>query len=858
MIYLCCDRLRRARLAEENRRRALAGLAPLNGIDFLEVLDHDAAEAPVPLARQQTLLVRLFEPAPPLDRGSVRLLGGERITPVRVVWAFPAPAIPAGTTPDAERAFFAGLPSADRLLVVRTDSSGDHSTYRLQLVVSGIDPSPPVDFDPRFAAVDFSFKVECPSDFDCAERHACPPEVRPAPQIDYLAKDYASFRRLMLDRLSLLMPEWRERHAADLGVALVELLAYVGDRLSYQQDAVATEAYLGTARRRVSVRRHAKLVDYAVHDGSNARAWVQVRCAPGTAGVVLPAATVLLTRVPGLERRLEPDPILLERALRARPVVFQTMTPLTLFEAHDRMAFHTWSDERCCLPKGATRATLLGHLPELRPGDALLLEEVVSPLTGLEADADRARRHVVRLTTVRAYAPGGGAPLTDPVGSIEITEIAWDPADALPFPFCVSSIADDQHGGQPVQDVSIARGNLVLADHGLTARDQPLGTVPEPTILQPPVRGDDRCHPSPAVPLPPRFRPSLDQAPLTQAAPYDPTLPAAAAVRVTPDEARPQLRLRSTFGADVLAWEPFRDLLDSGPLDPHFVVEVERDGRAFLRFGDDRHGLRPEPGTAFVASWLRVGNGAAGNVGAEAIHHVVTPDPAVAAVRNPLPAAGGREPESMEEVRQRAPVAFRTQERAVTGRDYAAVAERHPGLQRAAATMRWTGSWHTAFVTADRTGGVPVDRGFEGDLLRHLEPFRMAGVDLDVDGARPVSLELELHVCVEPGYFRSQVAEALLEVFSSRDLPDGRRGVFHPDHFTFGQTVLLSPLYAAAESVPGVASVTVTTFQRQGRPHTSALAAGRLALGRLEIARCDNDPDFPERGVFRLSLGGGK
>ena len=36
----------------------------------------------------------------------------------------------------------------------------------------------------------------------------------------------------------------------DLGITLVELLAYVGDHLSYYQDAVATEAYLDTARQR--------------------------------------------------------------------------------------------------------------------------------------------------------------------------------------------------------------------------------------------------------------------------------------------------------------------------------------------------------------------------------------------------------------------------------------------------------------------------------------------------------------------------------------------------------------------------------------------------------------------------------
>ena len=63
-------------------------------------------------------------------------------------------------------------------------------------------------------------------------------------------------------------------------MTLVELLAYSADQLSYYQDAVATEAYLGTARRRASVRRHARLVDYAMHDGANARAWVVVGPAP--------------------------------------------------------------------------------------------------------------------------------------------------------------------------------------------------------------------------------------------------------------------------------------------------------------------------------------------------------------------------------------------------------------------------------------------------------------------------------------------------------------------------------------------------------------------------------------------------
>jgi hypothetical protein len=194
----------------------------------------------------------------------------------------------------------------------------------------------------------------------------------------------------------------------------------------------------------------------------------------------------------------------------------------------------------------------------------------------------------------------------------------------------------------------------------------------------------------------------------------------------------------------------------------------------------------------------------------------------------------------------------------VTEADYAEVAQRHPDVQRAAATFRWTGSWHTVFLTVDRFGGRAVDDNFKAEMLGHMERFRMAGYDLEVDGPRFVSLKIGLHVCVLPDYFRSSVKAALLEIFSNFLLPDGRRGVFHPDNFSFGEPVYLSRLIAAAQAVTGVESVRATTFQRQDEPNTSALNTGQLNIGRLEIARLDNDRNFPNRGVFTLDLGGGK
>jgi predicted phage baseplate assembly protein len=328
-------------------------------------------------------------------------------------------------------------------------------------------------------------------------------------------------------------------------------------------------------------------------------------------------------------------------------------------------------------------------------------------------------------------------------------------------------------------------------------------------------------------------------------------------MRARPDEAMPSIALTGTVDGRDATWRPLRDLLNARPDTPAFVIESESDATAVLRFGDDAFGMRPQERTAFSAVY-RVGNGPAGNVGAGALSHVVSGDPAIEGVRNPLPASGGLAPESIEDVRQRAPVAFRTQRRAVTADDYARVAGSHAEVQRAAASIRWTGSWRTVFVAADRFGGRPVDDAFEEALARHLEPFRMAGQDVEIEPARSVSLAVTMVVCVAPTHFRAHVAAALLDVFSSRTLPDGRRGVFHPDHFTFGQPLYLSTLYRAAQRVDGVESVHVTRFERLDQPGPLGIDTGRLAAAGREILRLDNDRNFPERGVFELVPRGGK
>jgi len=949
----------------DQRRRRQVRHEGLNGIDTIEIREG-----------HRVLTVSFLDRAPDLKPANVRIEGGQRITGIR------ADDVQRRNGPDQD---------LDRELDIILDRRGDLSTYTLRLVELDEHGHPGTEtldgFDPRFAQLDFSFMAGCPSDLDCAPADDCPAPVLTEPEISYLAKDYASFRQLILDRLALIMPAWTERHVPDIGITLVELLAYVGDHLSYHQDAVATEAYLGTARKRISVRRHVRLVDYPMHDGCNARAWVYLEVdAP------LPLEPGRYFFVTGPE-----DP---ERAALTRDELpsggyeaFEPLaaTPVRLDPDHSSISFWTWGDEECCLDTGATRATLKDPGTEqtpkldLHPGDVLIFEEVLGPRTGEPADADPAHRHAVRLTRAEAGV--------DALYGQPVVEIEWALEDALPFPLCLSAI------GRPPECAllhpSMAHGNVLLVDHGraitscgdaeepLTVLDAVVeqagcaaaGEPLDPIMVQPDV--DLRLQRQPVTqraPFPPpgmvsagqaarlaeipdrvlrrvrqlwrraggpdgldadevaelrtifgdraladaRFpvaRPHRPATPAEQAAAmqrlllgwprllakklrwladlarraraglelgpaeldelrnawgtdyadgFEASNPAFAgaardALRQDPAEALPVVRLHTGPGAPD--WTVRRDLLGSGPGDRHLVAELDDDGVLHLRFGDGEHGRAPTPGTTFLADY-RVGNGTAGNVGAGAISQIVFcgNDPGgVTKVRNPLAATGGTDPQPLAEVRLFAPDAFRHRlQRAVTADDYATLAGQLPGLQRAAASLRWNGSWYEAQVAVDPLGTEEADERLLERVREGIFRYRRIGHDLVVQPARYVPLLLGLRVCVLPHFPRAHVQSAVQDAFSNRRLPDGSRGFFHPDNLTFGDAVDASRLVAVAQALAGVESVEVLQLQRFGEGDHGELARGYLPLNPLEIARLDNDPVFPENGQLRLEMGAGR
>src|SRR5215471_12434671 len=211
-------------------------------------------------ARAQ-LIVTFYQPVTPLrpyllDPRSYSLTGGQRLFP-HVLKAEPYPS----TSPPE---------LVNQRVLLTLDGLGDFSIYTL--TVSG------PDIDLFFSSYKLRFRLSCDDPFDCRTPLPAPaPEPELAVAIDYLAKDYASFRQALLDFIPTRMPTWTERNEADIGMMVLELLAATADNLSYLQDRVANEAFLSSATQRRSVAGHLALISYEMDEGSSAYTFLQMQ-----------------------------------------------------------------------------------------------------------------------------------------------------------------------------------------------------------------------------------------------------------------------------------------------------------------------------------------------------------------------------------------------------------------------------------------------------------------------------------------------------------------------------------------------------------------------------------------------------
>ncbi|SMC19694.1 putative baseplate assembly protein [Andreprevotia lacus DSM 23236] len=695
--------------------------------------------------------------------------------------------------------------------------------------------------DGYYNRVRFSFKAACASQLDCETGpHACPPEAQIDFPVDYSARDFWSLRQALFDFAAQRYPDWQDRLEADLGVVMVELLSALGDEFSYAQDRILRETTLETASQRRSLRQLARLVDYPLDNGSGAFAWLAISA--NSIGKVKGGTVVT-------------DP--------AQQIAFEVGHGLADYNvdfpvdpALNQLAPHLWDENDSCLPAGSTQLTLAGHL------QALLAPWVATDPVGkwialLTRPTDPSKP--ARQLAVRVASATDGS---DVLLAQDITTIVWD----VPTPFELDL------------ETLVVLGNLLPATSGRT--------------------------------LPARSEPALRFRIGAPAGPADPNadLPQALeriGINEALDYAAVHTRIKHLFslpGSDVvpLAWYAdddgasvpevevvreghgpwhWRDALigeeTALPTDPVYVLEdglyrtvfsAERFGKVTalsdyassegmtLRFGDGEFGQQAPQGAVFAVRY-RLGNGRLMNVSAGTLVRFDSQPAFVDAVTNPLPASGGRDPESAEQIRINAPQAFRTvTERAVRPEDYADIAQRLPWVQRAGAVQRWTGSWPTVMVTPDVRDSYGASAGQQAELTALLDRVRQAGREVRQRQPRYASFDLEIVVCVLPRAYRGEVKAAVLQaLFGS----DGMSGFFDPDHFTFGTPLSRAALLAAIQAVPGVKAVEDMQVRRRGWFGWRAFNEFSLSVAPDEIVRVTNDRDLPERGAVKLVMEGG-
>ncbi|MEA3028994.1 MAG: hypothetical protein QOG13_319 [Sphingomonadales bacterium] len=254
------------------------------------------------------------------------------------------------------------------------------------------------------------------SDCGCCEGIAIatprPAENRPGlPAIAYRAGRFADFRRSQLARLSAdehpALASLRSRENDDFTIALIDAWSCVCDVLTFYQERIANEAWLGTATERLSVVELGRLIGY------------QPR--PGVAATT--ALVFLMDEPPGAEASVAAVAIPPGTRVQSIPgpdETAQTFETVAAIEA--RVAWNALAPRqtRLVLPaSGDSGAWLAGTGTDLKVGDAVLVlgqDRIANKgstrwdfrkLTMVEADSDADRTRVEWTPPLAAIEPPG-------------------------------------------------------------------------------------------------------------------------------------------------------------------------------------------------------------------------------------------------------------------------------------------------------------------------------------------------------------------------------------------------------------------------------------------------------------------
>src|SRR5215831_143340 len=271
-------------------------------------------------------------------------------------------------------------------------------------------------------------------------------------------------------------------------------------------------------------------------------------------------------------------------------------------------------------------------------------------------------------------------------------------------------------------------------------------------------------------------------------------------------------------GDGYTVWTPVDDFFGSSPTDQHYNLNRTT---GEVRFGDGRHGSIPvananNPGANVVAREYRIGGGKRGNVPTKAIKTLTTSITGVddSQVANLLAAESGRDEETLDEAKQRAPRAIKSRCRAVTAEDFEYLAMLAANIKRAKALPLFHPDFPgvkvpgvvTVIVVPD--GDAPNPTPSDGTLrtvCAYLDQRRLLTTELYV--VRPTYQQVEIHAEViingnaDLAEAKEGIEQTLLEYFHPLKGGDDGQG------WPFGGTIFYSRVNQRVFTVTGVQSI---------------------------------------------------
>ncbi|WP_299009785.1 hypothetical protein [uncultured Shewanella sp.] len=593
-------------------------------------------------------------------------------------------------------------------------------------------------------------------------------DVSAVPRLDYRAKDYDTFKQLIETELTHNIPDWRDRNAADMMVMVTEVLAYTGDMLSYKQDAVATEAYLSTARFDLSLQRHCRLLDYTIDKNTTARAWVTVKV---DTAVILPPRTLFFCG--GDEQ--SPVLSLFEYQDRqgGKEVVFEAMHEADCRPEYNHLIPYDFGIQDYVIPKGCQTLAVKGKI-NIKKGQ----------LVALMDKQLQSSPQVVRLIQDGVYQ-------VDPLSEQVYTQLNWYAHDALRQSWLANS--------------SCLCANVILVDRGETLPFEKLMLYLRNGQYFAQLKHTHLVHGN-----------RLDVFQFNNEA-------ASEGIKQVSATATPQLQVvESLVPLDIGSlsnealkgqyWTNVTDFLDSTPNSQHVVLD-EHQGMAELRFGDGLFGAFPNKFNHFYAS-CRITPNKDHQIAAGKINQLYLPEhlnivtEAVTEVKNLHPVGDLQAKKSAQAIKLAAPVQHRQRLNLALAQDYIDLILTDERVENVYFEKKWSGSHAVFYFYLYPRNEANLDEVIPF-LMQQFALYQVLNQRVVIKHFTPLLLKMSVNIAVKAGYSMPALYQGLRLHFSD----DAQEGILAPERFSFGTPLYASEILETTLNIKGVETVQLCDFQ---------------------------------------------